>query len=274
MTAGALAVIAAAGLVGPPALARLTSTGPLDPPTVPTALVVPAPLVRGVIVDPSGSNGGARAAGKDLDNLADVVAAWAGPLPPDGGQQAYTGMPGLDLTVRQVAQNSYGAGAEVAHIRIPSIPALPAAPADTSDVDATVEYLDNVDFVVEAHATARAAAKKAAKRIRRADLRDENSEIAGAVSAMVQVLPPSSEDRGIVVVSDVEQAGAAPQVDGDLSGTAVTVFQRCDAGADRCQSARESFTSLTRKLNGSDPQFLRVETLPANLGTTLKGQSS
>ena len=102
-------------------------------------------------------------------------------------------MPGLDLTVRQVAQNSYGAGVEVAHIRIPSIPALPPAPADTSDVDATVEYLDNVDLVVEAHATAWAAAKKAAKRIRRADLRNENSEIAGALSAMVQVLPPSSK---------------------------------------------------------------------------------
>ncbi len=180
-------------------------------------------------------------------------------------------MPGLDLTVRQVALNSFGADAQVAHIHVPGIPPLPAAPA-TTDVNASAMYLDQVDSVLKDYQRAQAQAERAATTLRSARLRSENSEVAGALSALVQVLPPSSQERQIVVVSDVEQAGASPQVDGDLSGTTVTVFQRCDEGTDRCDAARESFTSLTRNLNGTTPEFLRIEALPTNLAGILKGQ--
>lgn len=242
-----------------------------EAPQVAAAAPVAEPLVRGAIVDPSGSNGGARSADQDVELLADVVAEWPGSKPPDDGTSAYGGMPGLDLTVRQVALNSYAANAEVAHILLPSVPPLPPMPA-TTDVNASAAFLDQVDAVQKQYQRAQAKAERAASTLRSAQLRSENSEIAGALSALVQVLPPSSNERGVVVISDLEQAGADPEVDGDLSDTTVTVFQRCDEGVDRCTQARESFTDLTRKLNGAAPEFRRIETLPSNLSSILKGE--
>lgn len=272
IAAGLLAVTGLGVVAGPTAIGRLApDDSAAAVAAAPMTLAVPDPVVRGVVVDPSGSNGGVRTARADLKELAKLVKTWPGPTPPDDGQ-AYAGVAGLDLTVRQVAHNSYGAGAEVAHVRIPSVPALPQPPADGTDEELYAQYLDDVDRVLAAHADAMAEAKRAAKLLKAAELSNENSEVAGALSAMIQVLPPSRELRSIVVISDVEQAGATPQVEGDLADIEVTVFQRCDAGAERCNAARESFTALTRKLNGPDPTFLRIETLPDNLTAILKGQ--
>lgn len=262
-----LAIVAA--VAGPAAVAFLDR--PEQAPVAVAAGSAAEPLVRGVIVDPSGSNGGADSARQDLALLADTLETWPGPQPPDNGESAYPGAPGLDLTVRQVALNSYEAAAQVAHIQIPSVAPLQAAP-ESKDVDLNAKYLDEVDRIQAQYRLAKEKAQRAAKQLRSAPLRSENSEIAGSLSALVQVLPRSELERRIIVISDVEQAGASPQVDGALSDTTVTVFQRCDDGADQCERARASFTALTRKLNGTAPEFQRIENLPTSLGPILKGE--
>lgn len=270
--AGALAAIALVGGVvyfGPAAAARLA--GPSTPEAAaPAPTSAPEPLVAGVIVDPSGSNGGERSAHGDLEELADTVSRWAGPQPVADSPAVTPARPGLDLTVRQVARNSYGADAQVAHILIDSLPELKGAP-DGSDMDAAIAYAEESETYLKAWKKVRAQAEKGAQQLRAATLRNEDSEIAGALSAMAQMLPGSDQTRPIIVISDVEQAGADPQVDGNLAGTEITVYHRCDSGAARCQDARDSFTRLAKRMGGPKPNFVRIETLPATLSQTLGG---
>lgn len=237
--------------------------------SVPPPTTNPGTVVAGVIVDPSGSNGGPRGAAQAMRELAAVVSSWPGVAPTQGSPAE--AVPGLDLTVRQVARNSYAASAGVAHVNIPAIPAVPAPPSDDTDVAAAGAYLRHLATVREAWTTARQEASAAASLLSGMRLPAEDSEIAGAVSALAQVLPRSPTPRAVVIISDLEQAGAAAQVDGDLTNTVVTVFQRCDRGAARCQAARESLTRLTSTLNGPPPVFERIEALPRGLGDALRG---
>lgn len=96
--------VEALGVIALAAATLPTATAFLNHPEAPQAAVAAAPgaepLVRGAIIDPSGSNGGAESAKQDFALLADVVADWSGPVPPDEGTSAYSGVPGLDLTVR------------------------------------------------------------------------------------------------------------------------------------------------------------------------------
>jgi hypothetical protein len=251
------------------------NTGTQPPPVAGGGSEVPAELVRGVLVDPSGSNGGAQEAEQQLARVAQVIQGWPGAEPPDDGSKDYSGKdypgsPGLNLTVRQVVRDSFGSEAAVATVRIPSVASLGPKPA--ADDPRLAAFMDEVADVERQYDAAATAALKAADELRSARLKSEVSEVAGGLSALTQVMPPSNQPRGIVVISDVEQRGAQPEVSGDLSNIAVTVFQRCDEGAERCEVAKRQFIDLAEELNGAAPEFLRVETLSVNLADVLRGE--
>lgn len=274
--AAILAAVAAVGYasvaVGLPAVrqALLASGAPTPDAPARQAALDARTVVAGVIVDPSGSNGGTRQARLALEVLATVLEGWAGAKPTiDGGS---AGAPGLDLTIRRVATNSFAASAQISHIVIPSVPSVPDRPTDPSNTQANIAFLEAEAAAERAWKTQRSIAISYAKKLRAVTLPNDASEIAGAVSALTQVMPGSKDPRPIIVISDLEQAGAQPQVTGDLSNTILTVFQRCDSGVKRCDEAKASFRRLSSTLDGPTPVFERIENLRSALAHALKGQ--
>lgn len=253
----------------PTAVANAATDAPADP----ASDVNPSTTnTVGVIIDPSGSNGGVKNAQRVLAVLAKSVKTWAGDEPTNAGATA--GSPGLDLTVRAVTSNSYAASGQVAHVTIPAVPGLDARP-DLADDEAFNVFLGDLDRATAAWKQASSAARAAAPTLATADIPRGNSEIAGAVSAMAQVLPDDGVGpRRIVIVSDLIQAGEAPNIAGDLSGVEeVLAIQRCDKGENKCAAARNSFTDLVTGLGGPIPTFVRIETLASSLPAFLLKES-
>lgn len=269
-----VATVAAFGIFMLRASGSVVGEGPREPtgtglPGEPSDSMVAPTNVVGLVVDPSGSNGGTKVAEHVLAVVARALTGWAGEMPTDLGNTP--GTPGLDLVIRQVSTNSYAASAQVAHIRMPAVPALPARP-DLGDFDATVEFQAQVGEAKNAWAAADAAAKRAVRAVEAAQVPSSRSEIAGAVSAMAQVLPSvDNGTRSIVIVSDLEQAGAKPNVAGDLTGVNVYVSQRCDHTEVRCAAAKDAFSDLVADLGGAQPEFTRIETLSTTLPQILRG---
>jgi len=224
-------------------------------------------LVAGVIVDPSGSNGGTRKARQALRLLADIMEQWPGTRPTTQGGTPATA--GLDLTVRQISGNSFASNAQIAHVVIPPIPAVPERPLDTTNPEANEQFLIEVEQAQASWDQAFGSATQAAKQLTDAELSGDASEVAGAISSLAQVLPRSERPRRIVIVSDLLQAGASPQIAGDLTNTVVTAIQRCDKGAARCQEAQKSFTRLVTQLSGPAPTYVRIEALDSALAAAL-----
>jgi hypothetical protein len=260
--AGAGGVAVSQGLFdSPPATA---SSAPLS------WTVTNGAAVAGVIVDPSGSNGGPGAARASLRLVAGIVQHWAGARP--APYQATFGTPGLDLTIRQISTNSYSPAAELVHIVVPAVPGLRPRPTDASNTLAMTGWADSARQILATWNTANQSAVLAGRRINAATLQSTNSEIAGAVSSMAAVLPKGAP-RTVVIISDLLQDGAPPQVSGNLSGTTVIAFQTCNIGANACIQAAHNLRALTTRLHAARMVTARVETVSADLAAALHGQT-
>lgn len=257
--------LAAAYLLGPQALKSWRDRG--DAQASATDPQQPEALVAGVVVDPSGSNGGARQARQTLGLLAGIVKQWPGPRPTtQGGTPAIAA---LDLTIRQISASSFAANAQIAHVTIPPIPAVPERPQDTTNPEANQQFVSDFEQAQASWDRASSIANRAAAQLVNAELAGDASEVAGAISSLSQVLPRSEQPRRIVIVSDLLQAGASPQIAGDLTNTVITAIQRCDKGAQRCQEAQQAFTRLVTDLRGPVPTYLRIESLDGALTAAL-----
>jgi hypothetical protein len=252
------------------------SRGVFDSPPA-RAAAAPAPWlipnvadVAGVIVDPSGSDGGPAAARAGLRLVAGIVEHWAGARP--SPYQPTLGTPGLDLTIRQIATNSYSPAAELVHVVVPAVPGLRPRPTDPSNTTAMTAWADSAHQVQAAWNTANHSAAQAGRNINAVTPQSTNSEIAGAVSSMAAVLPKGAP-RTVVIISDLMQDGAPPQVSGDLTGTTVIAFQICENGAQACTQAANNLRAMTTRLHAARTVTARVETLTADLAAALHGQT-
>lgn len=258
----------------PTGFASEGGTPPTDsaPPTYPAPPSAPSMTV-GVIVDPSGSNLGPRQAEKDLDVLAQAIEDWAGNAPVE--DQDREAIPGLDLYVRRVAGNAYSTAAHVATVHIAGQPAAPAPVLGGASLDLLLEYDNKFNDLTQKWNEAEEEASAKAKVLRDKKLKLTRSDIAGAVSAMAEELEGSEKPR-IIVISDVRQANAAPQVSGRLAGVEVIVFLRCGRPGHPCKAkaknaAKGKFNALCRKLGGADPTYIGVENLADRLPDAVKG---
>lgn len=265
----AVVVLVLAAVGGAFVWQRSTSPGPTQPVAAEGARPFGA-TVTGVIIDASGSNGGAASARKVLATVAASVVGWAGPKP--APYTASSPTPSLHLVLRAVATNSYASTSQLGEVDIPGVSGLSARPADSSNVKAMSEWAQASKRVQTEWAAAESAARSAGSRIRGIAPPGTDSEIAGSLSSMSEVLPAGSP-RTVIIVSDLEQAGGPQQIAGSLAATNVIAFQRCDAGATRCTAAATSFHAVAKRLGAATTSVVRLEALPSELSAALHGNT-
>jgi len=234
------------------------------------ATVAAPTLDDGVCIDPTTSTPGPFAANVQ-QIVANTLATWAGPVPPNTLDTATKPRPGVTMVVRQVETNSYLSSNVAVNLSVPSVPGLMAPPPVTSDAFLADDpiWLKGRSAVVAAATAAQSSGTLAAQSVTSMQLESwQNSDIVGCVSALASTMPAGT--RRLLLASDLQQ-NEPPQIAGSLSGTEVLVVQPCNTDASTCTGWADLWQSLLTKAGAASVHFVRPEDAPQDIPSFLRG---
>jgi hypothetical protein len=206
---------------------------------------------------------------ESIQALSRLVRGWPGPIPSGGASPP---RPGLTITVRSIAADSFSPQGILAQGAVQGVPSVIGAgdPASSGFPTWHRAYLSQLAAAKAAAQRAQDQARSLAVRIGR--LRPPVAYVSGiwpCVSAEAESFSGSGA-RVLLVVSDLKQTGPAAAT-GSLKGVRVLVAHICDAVAS-CEREETSWRAGLRRRGATDIRIVRFENLASALALALEAQ--